>query len=73
MKKRVFYTEISYLLGLVIMAFGAAFTELSDLIFFLITFKSSKIEIQPLVSPLDLSIFLVGSCKLITLVAVFPK
>lgn len=30
MKKRVFYTEISYLLGLVIMAFGAAFTELSD-------------------------------------------
>lgn len=30
MKKRVFYTEICYLLGLVIMAFGAAFTELSD-------------------------------------------
>ena len=30
MKKSVFYTEVSYLLGLVIMAFGAAFTELSD-------------------------------------------
>ena len=30
MKKRVFYTEISYLLGLVIMAFGAAFTELAN-------------------------------------------
>lgn len=30
MKKRVFYTELSYLLGLVIMAFGAAFTELSN-------------------------------------------
>ncbi len=27
MKKRVFYTELSYVLGLVIMAFGAAFTE----------------------------------------------
>ena len=27
MKKRVFYTEISYILGLVIMAFAAAFTE----------------------------------------------
>ena len=27
MKKRVFYTEISYVLGLVIMAFAAAFTE----------------------------------------------
>ena len=31
MEKRVFYTEVSYLLGLVIMAFGAAFTELSRL------------------------------------------
>ena len=30
MKKKVFYTEISYILGLVIMAFGAAFTELAD-------------------------------------------
>lgn len=30
MKKRVFYTEISYILGLVIMAFGAAFTEKAD-------------------------------------------
>ena len=30
MKKSVFYTEVSYLLGLVIMAFGAAFTELSN-------------------------------------------
>lgn len=30
MKKRVFYTEVSYLLGLVIMAFGAAFTELAN-------------------------------------------
>ena len=29
MKKRVFYTEVSYLLGLIIMAFGAALTELS--------------------------------------------
>ncbi len=27
MKKRVFYTEISYILGLIIMAFAAAFTE----------------------------------------------
>lgn len=27
MKKKVFYTEASYILGLVIMAFGAAFTE----------------------------------------------
>ena len=27
MKKRVFYTEISYILGLVIMAFAASFTE----------------------------------------------
>lgn len=30
MKKKVFYTEISYLLGLVIMAFAAAFTEKAD-------------------------------------------
>lgn len=30
MKKRVFYTEISYVLGLVIMAFAAAFTEKAD-------------------------------------------
>lgn len=30
MKKRVFYTEISYVLGLIIMAFGAAFTEKAD-------------------------------------------
>ena len=30
MSKRVFYTEISYVLGLIIMAFGAAFTELAD-------------------------------------------
>ncbi len=30
MKKPVFYTEISYFLGLVIMAFGASFTELAD-------------------------------------------
>ena len=29
-KKRVFYTEFSYLLGLVIMAFAAAFTEKAD-------------------------------------------
>lgn len=28
-KKPIFYTELSYLLGLVIMAFGAAFTELA--------------------------------------------
>lgn len=27
MKKRVFYTELSYVFGLIIMAFGAAFTE----------------------------------------------
>lgn len=27
MKKRVFYTELAYVLGLIIMAFGAAFTE----------------------------------------------
>lgn len=31
MKKRIFYTEISYVLGLVIMAFGAAFTEKANL------------------------------------------
>lgn len=30
MKKRVFYTEFSYVLGLVIMAFAAAFTEKAD-------------------------------------------
>ena len=30
MKKRVFYTEVSYALGLVIMAFAAAFTEKAD-------------------------------------------
>ena len=30
MSKRVFYTEISYVLGLIIMAFGAAFTELAN-------------------------------------------
>ena len=30
MKKRVFYTELSYVLGLVIMAFAAAFTEKAD-------------------------------------------
>lgn len=30
MKKRVFYTEVSYVLGLIIMAFGAAFTELAN-------------------------------------------
>ena len=30
MKKRVFYTEVSYILGLIIMAFGAAFTEIAD-------------------------------------------
>ena len=30
MKKRVFYTEVSYILGLIIMAFGAAFTELAN-------------------------------------------
>lgn len=29
-KKRVFYTELSYVLGLVIMAFAAAFTEKAD-------------------------------------------
>ena len=30
MKKKVFYTEFSYLLGLLIMAFAAAFTEKAD-------------------------------------------
>lgn len=30
MSKRVFYTEISYVLGLIIMAFGAAFTEIAN-------------------------------------------
>ena len=30
MKKRIFYTEISYILGLIIMAFGAAFTEMAN-------------------------------------------
>lgn len=30
MKKRVFYTEIAYVLGLVIMAFASAFTEKAD-------------------------------------------
>lgn len=30
MKKRVFYTELAYVLGLIIMAFGAAFMEKSD-------------------------------------------
>ena len=30
-EKRVFYTELSYILGLIILAFGAALTELSDL------------------------------------------
>ena len=30
MRKRIFYTEISYILGLLIMAFGAAFTEKAD-------------------------------------------
>ena len=30
MKKRVFYTEVSYVLGLIIMAFGAAFAEIAD-------------------------------------------
>lgn len=30
MKKKVFYTELSYVLGLVIMAFAAAFTEKAD-------------------------------------------
>ena len=30
MKKKVFYTELCYVLGLVIMAFAAAFTEKAD-------------------------------------------
>ena len=30
MKKKKFYTEVSYVLALVIMAFGAAFTELAN-------------------------------------------
>ena len=30
MKKKTFYTELSYVLGLVIMAFAAAFTEKAD-------------------------------------------
>lgn len=30
MKKKIFYTELSYVLGLVIMAFAAAFTEKAD-------------------------------------------
>ena len=30
MEKKKFYTEVSYILGLVIMAFGAAFTELAN-------------------------------------------
>ncbi len=30
LKKKIFYTEISYVLGLVIMAFAAAFTEKAD-------------------------------------------
>ncbi len=30
MKKKVFYTELSYVLGLIIMAFAAAFTEKAD-------------------------------------------
>ena len=30
MKKKFFYTEIAYVLGLVIMAFAAAFTEKAD-------------------------------------------
>lgn len=30
MKKRVFYREISYVAGIIFMAFGAAFTELAD-------------------------------------------
>ena len=30
MKKRIFYTELAYVLGLIIMAFGAAFTEKAD-------------------------------------------
>lgn len=30
MKKKIFYTELSYVLGLIIMAFAAAFTEKAD-------------------------------------------
>ena len=30
MKKKVFYTELSYVLGLVLMAFSTAFTEKAD-------------------------------------------
>ncbi len=30
MKEKVFYTELSYALGLIIMAFAAAFTEKAD-------------------------------------------
>ncbi len=30
MKKKIFYTELAYVLGLIIMAFGAAFTEKAD-------------------------------------------
>ena len=30
MKKRIFYREVAYVLGLIIMAFGAAFTELAN-------------------------------------------
>ena len=30
MKKRVFYTELAYLLGLIILAFGTAFMEYAD-------------------------------------------
>ena len=30
MKQKVFYTELAYVLGLVIMAFAAAFTEKAD-------------------------------------------
>lgn len=30
MKKRIFYTELSYILGIIIMAFGAAYTELAN-------------------------------------------
>ncbi len=30
MKKHIFYTEVSYILALIIMAFGAAFTELAN-------------------------------------------
>ena len=30
MKKKIFYTEISYILGILIMAFSTAFTEKAD-------------------------------------------